>query len=552
MEVNVHWKNGGRIFFVLVFLMGSAGWSATVSSQINPNIVQVGERAVIQITVRDAKKVAPDYIPNIPGLKIEYSGMSSSYNWVNGKKWSAKILQYSVFGLKEGVYKISGLTLNVDGNNLTIDTVSLTVSNENSGAMVNGNGSDAVIKGVVRSVRSEVYAGEPLVIRYYLKGSSGINKIMQSSFTQPPEGKGIMISSLDEKLSPVVENGTELDYLVSFVATPQLAGNASISSSLLELVVMKDSDNFFGMSAPEQVVVQFEGIGFRVKALPSQGKPAEFSGIIGNYTMEISDDGSNLTQYTEKRIGVKISGNGNFKTVKHPDFTRTTDDVKVIYENKGDNVNSAEGKEEGSKEFQITLIPEKTGDVDLGVLRLAFFNPETGRYQIIDSKPFKFNVTEATASVADNSFVKSDKSIKSPLFVILIIIALILVVSGIIIFIIIHEKRSYHLAEITIPEKKKNESVSVKKNIDAQSSDLEIIEIENLLRLNKSKDFLNRVERYIAKLEETGLTADSAQLEIDSLKNVLFQSRYGGRDLNSNELQEIFDKIKSLKNAVSV
>ena len=116
-----------------------------------------------------------------------------------------------------------------------------------------------------------------------------------------------------------------------------------------------------------------------VRELPAAGRPASFAGAVGVYSMTA------LAERTTGRVGdavqltVKIEGVGNVKLLPAP----IVDIPNITSSSSGESitVDSTDLLVRGSKTFRFLLTPRKDGELPLGTLRYAFFNPVRGAYQ---------------------------------------------------------------------------------------------------------------------------------------------------------------------------
>ncbi len=131
-------------------------------------------------------------------------------------------------------------------------------------------------------------------------------------------------------------------------------------------------------------------IEIEVLALPEKGKPENFSGLVGDYSIkaEISDSASKAG----KPITLKIivAGNGNIHAIPKPDEPALKLFEKYEPET-ADNFSRTAGGSVGARTFKYILVPKKKGDIEIGSFTINFFNPETGQYLTIKTKPIIIN-----------------------------------------------------------------------------------------------------------------------------------------------------------------
>jgi hypothetical protein len=115
-----------------------------------------------------------------------------------------------------------------------------------------------------------------------------------------------------------------------------------------------------------------------VRELPADGRPTSFAGAVGVYTMTASVERTNGRVGDAVQLTVKIEGVGNVKLlpapiVDIPNITSSTSGEAIT-------VDSTDLIVRGSKTFRFLLTPRKDGELPLGTLRYAFFNPVRGAY----------------------------------------------------------------------------------------------------------------------------------------------------------------------------
>jgi hypothetical protein len=108
-----------RLLIVLCLTaLHSFGFEATMT--INPPLIQLGESATLSIEVRDAKKIQPPALPDIPGLRFVSAGQSQSSSWVNGKSDSFTSFNFQVYPQKTGIFTIGPFEYKLNGETKTL------------------------------------------------------------------------------------------------------------------------------------------------------------------------------------------------------------------------------------------------------------------------------------------------------------------------------------------------------------------------------------------------------------------------------------------------
>ena len=112
-----------------------------------------------------------------------------------------------------------------------------------------------------------------------------------------------------------------------------------------------------------------------VKPLPS-GKPASFSGAVGDFTMTADINTDHVKANEAVTIKVKISGNGNLKLVKNPEVAFPNDfdiyDPKVESDTKTTTAGVS-----GSKTIEYMAIPRYNGNFEIPAIQFSYFDTKS-------------------------------------------------------------------------------------------------------------------------------------------------------------------------------
>jgi hypothetical protein len=115
-----------------------------------------------------------------------------------------------------------------------------------------------------------------------------------------------------------------------------------------------------------------------VRELPVAGRPASFAGAVGVYTLSATVERGAGRVGDAVQLAVKVEGVGNVKLLPAPKLT--IPDVTVSAAGESIAVDSTDLLVRGSKTFRFLLTPRRDGELPLGELRYAFFNPVRAAY----------------------------------------------------------------------------------------------------------------------------------------------------------------------------
>ena len=142
-----------------------------------------------------------------------------------------------------------------------------------------------------------------------------------------------------------------------------------------------------------------------VRELPAAGRPASFAGAVGVYVMSATVEKTTGRVGDAVQLTVKLQGAGNVKLLPAP----LIDIPSVTSSAAGESivVDSSDLLVRGSKTFRFLLTPKKDGELPLGVLKYAFFNPVRGVYEEAVAPLGALRVAPGTAVADDSAEVRT-------------------------------------------------------------------------------------------------------------------------------------------------
>ncbi len=284
-------------------------------------------------------------------------------------------------------------------------------------------------------VRAEVnkrsaYKGEQIIVSYYLYRQVKVFNIQIDKF---PVLNGFFREDLDipvmnQRLDTeqVELNGElyERSLLAKYAAYPLESGKLGIDSISLKYNyyagrenALDEEDPFFGFFqqlTPRAGVAKSDQVTIDVQPLPEAGKPAHFSGGIGDFTVTSAVDKYEVRANEAVTLTVKVEGNGNISNVQEPK-TKWPENLE-LYDTKGRTQSGKGGG--GTKVFEFLLIPRTPGKLDLPVIEFGFFDPAKKQYYTKSTDPIQLNVLEPapgtqTAPTAQNHPTSKSESLPS-------------------------------------------------------------------------------------------------------------------------------------------
>ena len=409
------------LFFLLISTVIGAWADNKITFTANAPEVEVsGDQFRLSYTIT-SQKVRDFRAPSIQGFEVLMGpsrSTQSSTQIINGNVTSTSSITftYILMAGKEGTYKIPGATIVADGDNYTSNSVEIKVlpPDQTSGAN-NGNSArssrDQANSGKISNQelfmmatasKTNVYEQEAILLTYKvytqvnLTGLRGDVPDLKGFHTQEVE--------LPQQKTFTLEhyNGRNYNTTVwrQFVLFPQQTGKIEIPSVTFEGTVsqrMASSDPFDAFFNGGNYVninknLVTPKLTINVKELP-EGKPANFSGGVGEFTLSSSISTQDLKTNDAVTIKLVISGTGNMKLINTPEVAFPQD--FEIYDPKVENkFNLTRNGLAGNKVIEYLAIPRHAGTYTIPPIEFSYFDLKSQSYKTLKTDAYTLNVAK--------------------------------------------------------------------------------------------------------------------------------------------------------------
>lgn len=387
-----------------------------------PEVVVSGDQFRLTFTV-NSQKVRDFRAPNIKGFEVLMGpsrSTQSSTQIINGNVTSTSTITftYILMAEKEGTYSIPGATIVADGNNYTSNSVSIKVlPPDQSAGQSNGRGgvssarnqanagkiTDKELFITATASKSKVYEQEAILLTYKIYTQVNLTQLHGDM----PDLKGFHTQEVElpsqKQWSLEHYNGKNYNTTVysQYVLFPQQSGKLEIPSitfegTISQLVASDDPfDAFFNggsnyININKNIVTP--KLTIDVKELPA-GKPANFSGGVGEFTLSSSINTQELKTNDAVTIKLVISGTGNMKLINTPEVGFPQD--FEIYDPKVDNkFNLTREGLTGTKVIEYLAIPRHAGTYTIPAIEFSYFDLKSQAYKTLKTDSYTLNVAK--------------------------------------------------------------------------------------------------------------------------------------------------------------
>lgn len=417
---------------LIIFLMVLIAYSTHASADkvsftaSAPDAVVVGEQFRLTYTIT-THKVKDFHVPSIKGFDVLMGPSRSQYSStqiVNGSVSSVNSITftYTLLGNTPGEFTVPGATIVADGNQMVSNSVKIKVLPQDQGS---GGGSGQESDGNIHSSsgtgvsnqdlfitatasKTNVYEQEAFLLTYkiYTRESN-----LQLNNAKLPDFKGFHSQEIEMNSNArwTTEHYKGRNYYTTvfrqFVLFPQQSGKLYIDPAQFQMTVGKPVqsadpfDAFFngGSSVIEiKKSIATPKIAINVNPLPA-GKPADFSGGVGEFNISSSINSKELKTNDAITIKLVISGTGNLKLISNPEI-KFPEDFEV-YDPKVDNqVRLTREGLTGNRVIEYLAIPRHAGTYKIPGVSFSYFDIRSKSYKTLNTEEYVINVEKGAGN----------------------------------------------------------------------------------------------------------------------------------------------------------
>ncbi len=579
-----------------------------VSATLTPHSFPIDRAAALNITVKGVRSFQP-IMPEIEGLLFHQRGKSSQMEIVNGAYSSSVILTYLVQAERVGRFTIPAIEVTTKDGTAMTQAITFEVTDSRTAAVTpqaqsgrtpaarlrSGEGQKLAFLRVIPA-KEKSYLGEvvPVQIKVYFRDGikanlnslpqlHGEGYVLQQLGREPAQTRehinntAYSVLSWESALSGIKEGAHDISMEID--ATLLLPEQRRSSSSGHSMFNDPFFSNFFSSYQEKNVKVASPALKLTVLSLPEKGRPADFSGAIGDFSLIVSANPVELAPGDPITLNMTVSGQGNFDRVQAPKLS--IEKGWKIYTPSSEFLKDG-GPGKGKKLFEQALVAKDPTLKEIPAIELSYFDPAAATYKTLTAKAIPLTIIgavgEAIEPVLSQKVVPGKKETKavesvpavepplsglaplqlvpdsmdqklSPLFArkwfqLLVIVLFLAVVIAVII-------KARNTRYANNPRLQREQAMK-------HLLGLRVTEIDKALSAQDTRGFLVTCRKTIQ--EQLGLVWDveagaitladlKKRLPEDSVLLAVFsaadESAYGGQELSRQQMQEFSDRLKS-------
>lgn len=384
----------GFSLFGLFALKSQAQPKVSVVATVSETTIYTGERVSLSVEVSgDFNNVSRPELPEFEGLRLLSNNPSTSrsYSFVNGQTSSSYSYSYYLIAQDTGTYTIPSITIMIDGEEFTTESIDIEIVDRNSAAAEpqESNRPDIFLRMEISD--NTPVTGQQLIadIILYFKDGLEVNSY------QPVPGwkaEGFWKEELENTERPRAEstviNGVRFRKarLLQFALFPTKTGELNISPYEIIVSVRAAASrddpfsSFFGGfgSNQRQVELETEPIELDVSTLPEL-ENGSYLGAVGNFNISRRISTNEAVAGESIEIETVVRGTGNVPLITKPEY-ELPDGLEVYDPQETTSLNRRNQNISGTKTFTDVLIARTPGSYTIPEKTVAYYNPVRNQY----------------------------------------------------------------------------------------------------------------------------------------------------------------------------
>ncbi|HCN29534.1 MAG TPA: hypothetical protein DIT64_12440 [Verrucomicrobiales bacterium] len=416
----------GRLRFFLLLLIAAAASGARaqqVRAYVEPAIVKPNQITTFIIAVQDGQINSFNNQLRLP-LQIQQTSVASTsqqFSIVNGRQSSSIRLSWGVMPVEPGEFVIPSQDLVVNGQTVSTNEVKLIV--EQGGPPPGAGGAHDELEPIlqIEPGRKEIYQGEVMQLNcsLYMPRQTQLRRLGLVEIEKSDFAIARFPQQSDQTMTSI--NGVGY-YVLTFRSTLSSlrTGDLKIGPASMEVLVEVPVERgarqnifppgfpqpFFNVQTePRKLTVKSQTVTLKVLPLPEEGRPANFSGAVGDFTLSATATPTTLTVGDPVAVDLVISGSGNFDALTEPQM-QSNGGWKPYpakrYSIEGNLDQNQTPTLERKIGFSQVFIPEAVHD-EVPPFEISFFNSEKRQYITLRTEPIPLAMTPAPVTAATES-----------------------------------------------------------------------------------------------------------------------------------------------------
>lgn len=381
---------------------------STARLEVAPRSGTLDDILVFSVVIENPQeRDIPVHLIGGDDFKLSLIGSQSSSKIINGQHSRQLIYNYRLIPKRSGELQTPGAEVTIANQRQVLSPLTVTIAKGQQPPSTKQH--DIMV--VQQSDKKDVYLGEQINLTLELLTSKQLHDARFGDLSF--EGFWVEELGQNEHGRRVID-GKQYDTVrLNRVLFPLSSGPQTLAKKELFVKVEKQRqlsrgpmdpldpwndglfDRFFGQIELEELTIRSNALKINVKELPPL--PNNFpdwggsTTLVGDTTIALSYDSNTIRVGDSKTIEVKISTRGNLRPLREVPLN-TPSSLRAYQERPEIRMVEHQGALLSTSSWRISLVPHEPGLVKIPPIRIGFFNPVSGRYQIAKTEEITFSV----------------------------------------------------------------------------------------------------------------------------------------------------------------
>ena len=394
---------GSRAFRIglAVLLLGlgvSPAWAnIRVRADISPQQAELGESLTLVIEIQGAQDVEPPALSGLDAFDASYGGPSTQMSIMNNRYSASVQHRYTLRARKEGRFTLGPFRVEHQGREYQTGTVEVEIRagrpaspDRTARARPGQTGKDVWLE--ITTPDHEVFLHQrvPLEVSLYVGGV----RVADARYPLLP-GDGVALEAFEEPVRQRRTVGDRAFRVLRFRTTlvPLRSGTIELGPASLQLNVIRRtpsaslnlfdrffSDSLFGTERRPRTLIS-EPLSLRVRPLPEAGRPATFSGAVGQFELDVTAEPTQLRVGDPLTLRMLLSGAGRVTDAQPPSLVNT-EGLRTYHP-------QMDQPDPDTTVFEQVLIPQDETLDAIPAVHFSYFDPEAAQYRTLSSQPIR-------------------------------------------------------------------------------------------------------------------------------------------------------------------
>ncbi len=383
-----------------------AAFAAQVALQVDSADLREGQSVALELVVVDTTVRGVPEIPVPDGLQVTYRSQSQQRSIMNFQSTVSTTYSYALTALNQGTYVLEPVEVITSAGPLRTAAVRLTVAPR-------GSAETDTLKASVDLPAA--WVGQIRV--YHLRFQT--EKRVVTGRWSPPTGPGFTAEPSVEPSTTeytLTQDGKplavqELFYPIRISAPGKWSIPGGVLQAQFAVTQRRQrrpagglfEDGGFGVfDNVRSEVYSAEPIALHPKAVPTEGRPANATDLVGQFTIAAKSSASSVLVGETVTVEVTLEGDGDLAGFTLPPIEgeafRVYDDQPVVV------ARIEDGHYRAVATFKRAIVPQTSGVLDIPPIYLAYFDPIAGAWASVATEPLHLIVGGEAATAQVDSY----------------------------------------------------------------------------------------------------------------------------------------------------